>query len=205
MRRAASSCAWNVPSRLVVYPCGSLQSRERRARMSAAIAAMSRAVAVAVDDDAALRALALNLVWSVGLLDFGHHAKRNVTGRRRDQQVAQAGRSSGPGRTAASPRRSAGCRRRSATPCGRSTAPPAPASPRPASGRTGRRARSRPRSRSCGISTCFSTWRSTRPGHCRQLLARGLGEADAAYRGPRRRSSGRSGRARPTACGRAGG
>jgi len=47
-------------------------------------------VTVAIHDDAAARALTLNLVGTVGFRDLGKHAQRDVTGGRGNQEITQS-------------------------------------------------------------------------------------------------------------------
>src|SRR5262249_413187 len=52
-------------------------------------------VTVAVHDDAAPGALALNLVRTIRFRDLGKHAQRDVTGGRGNQEITQSGRRAG--------------------------------------------------------------------------------------------------------------
>ena len=87
--RLASSCAWNVPSRLVKKPSGSCVAASS-ARMAATISAMSApAVGVGEHHDAAAAVLAQDLVRPIGLLDVRDLPRRDPADRRLDQEIAE--------------------------------------------------------------------------------------------------------------------
>ena len=163
--RAASSCAWNVPSSCVRVALRQCASRRRcvgcRRRSRPCRAARRRWPMTTMRRCAFSRWIWLG---PSPLLDFGEQAQRHMPGRRRDQADRRGRWSNGSRRQAASRRRSGDCLRRSARRRGHSTAPSS------ASADRGRRDAVERRALvvdgTCGpagSSTCFSTCRSTSP------------------------------------------
>ena len=90
MVRLASSCAWNVPSRLVKNPCGSFVSASSLADVGDDLRHVGAAVGVGEHDDAPAAVLAQDLVGPVGLPDLGDLPRRDPADGRLDQQIAEA-------------------------------------------------------------------------------------------------------------------
>ena len=89
MVRLASSCAWNVPSRLRVKPFRQFRRRQRFPDRADDLRHVGAAVGVGQHHDAAAAVLAQDLVRPFGFLDVGELPRRNPADRGFDQEVAQ--------------------------------------------------------------------------------------------------------------------